>query len=106
MQLDKETAEQMRRGDILRHLVEGEGWALAKEILHDQMKVLDSVSTIPNNMSLEDIGKEAMFRAYAISLVQQWLDAIEGRVEQHKDQSTALAELHTEEVIRTYSSSS
>lgn len=102
MKLDRETAEQMREGDIMRQLVNSEGWALAKKMLAEQIAVLDSVSSIPSNMPLEEIGKQAMFRAHAISLVQSWLDAVEGRVEQHSQQSALLAEVATDEIIRNH----
>lgn len=106
MKLDRETTEHMRTGETLRDFVESEGWAVAKGMLLDQIRVLDSVSSIPSDMSFEEIGKQAMFRAHAISLVMGWIDAIEGRVEQHNQQQKMLAEARTEEVIRTYSSSS
>ena len=105
MKFDKETAEHMREGETLRNFVESEGWAIAKKLLLDRIHLLDSVSSIPSNLSFEEIGKQAMFRAHAISLVMDWIDSIEGRVEQHDEQARVAADLVEVDIVRTYSSS-
>lgn len=106
MKPDKETAEHMRKGQALRDFVDSEGWAMAKGMLLDQIRVLDSVSSIPADLPFEEIGKQAMFRAHAISLVMAWIDAVEGKAEQHNEQIKMLAEIRADEVVRTYSSPS
>ena len=100
---DRETAEQLRQGTLVREMVNGEGWLVAKQYLYDLMTVNDSVSSIvTSGKSLEEIGKEAMVRAHAIAIIENWIDAVEGRVEQHHQQSALLAEKVTEEIVRTY----
>lgn len=102
MKTDKETAEALRQTTELRRMTESDGWKIAKGMLVERIAILDSVSSIPDNLSFEEIGKEALFRARAISLVQNWLDAIEGRLDQGSQQEAAMVSLQHEEVVRTY----
>lgn len=102
MKTDKETAEALRQTTELRRMTESDGWKIAKGMLVERIAILDSVSSIPDNLSFEEIGKEALFRARAISLVQNWLDAIEGRLDQGSQQEQAMVSLQHEEVVRTY----
>ena len=102
MKIDKETAESMREGEILRELVRGQGWQLAKSLLIAEIEYLNSVDTLPRDMSLDEIGKQALIRILARDLVLTWLDAIEGRIEQHQEQSAVLAERAMGEIVRSY----
>lgn len=105
MKLDRETTKEMREGELVRDLLKSEGWGVVKEMLNERIMVLDSISTIPPDMPVEEIGRQAMYRAYAISLINDWLRSIEARAEQFEQQAQMLAEVHAEEVVRTYSSS-
>lgn len=105
MKLDPETSQRMRETDELRRMVQSEGWAIAKGMLLEQISVLDSVSSLPPDLSFDEIGKQAMFRAHAISLVKGWLELIEGRLEQGDQQHRVVVERHEEQVFRTYSTS-
>jgi hypothetical protein len=102
MKVDKETAESLRQSTELRHMVESDGWKVAKAMLVERIALLDSVSTIPSDLSFEEIGKEALFRARAISLVQDWLNSIEGRLEQADQQQETLVDLQSTQIVRTY----
>lgn len=102
MKADRETAESLRQATELRHMTESDGWKIAKGMLMERIAILDSVSSIPDNLSFEEIGKEALFRARAISLIQDWLGAIEGRLEQAEQQETTLVDLQSEQIVRTY----
>lgn len=100
--MDKETAENLRKNTELRRMTESEGWSIAKGLLVNRIAILDSVSSIPDNLSFEEIGKEALFRARAISLVQDWLRDIEGRIEQNNQQEEVIAVLHESSIVRQY----
>lgn len=99
---DKETAAALSDGEELRLMAEGRGWAIAKKLLDDHIAVLDSVGSLPSDMSFEEIGKQAMFRAHAISLVRTWIQAVEGKVEQHGDQIAAARKDTTEDIVRVH----
>lgn len=102
MSLDKETAESLRNSDELRRMTESEGWKLAKAMLMTRIALLDSVSSLPNDVSFEEIGKQAMFRSHAISLVTSWLQEIEGRIEQGNQQTEVANDLREAEIVRDY----
>lgn len=107
MKIDPETAETMRKGQVLRDFVDSEGWAEAKSILLEMIRVTDSVSAMHlDGLKPDEIGYQTIYRAGAISLVHDWLAAIEGRLEQHQQNAGMLAELRTDEIFRNYSSSS
>jgi predicted ABC-type transport system involved in lysophospholipase L1 biosynthesis ATPase subunit len=102
MKPDKETAEHVRRNHELRRMTESEGWGIAKAMLLERIALLDSVSSIPQNISFEEMGKQAMFRAHAISLMQDWLNEIEGRLDQTNQQDAVLMTLREESIVRQY----
>ena len=104
--VDPETAKAFERGDILRGLVESQGWAIVKEILYDKIKTLDSISSLPLEDDPTKIGLQAMYRNHAIGLVLDWVATIEGDVEQFREQSRLVAEMQADQVIRHYSTSS
>lgn len=102
MKLDQETAEQMRQNAELRRMTESDGWKIARAMLVERIAILDSVSSIPNNISFEEMGKQAMFRAHAISLMQDWLREIEGRIEQGNQQEAVVTQITEETIVRKY----
>lgn len=104
MQVDKETAEAMTEAMKLRELTESEGWKIARSLLDEKISVLDSVSTIPEG-SFEEVGKQAMYRAHAISLIRDWLSEIEGRLEQDDQQKEVIRDNHEEVIVRFHSTS-
>ena len=81
-------------------MTESEGWGIAKAMLMGKIALLDSVSSLPHDLSLEEIGKQAMFRAHAISLISEWLGEIEGKLEQTKEQTDTLTVIREEEIFR------
>lgn len=98
--LDPETAQSIHEGIELRHMTESEGWGIARAMLLGKIALLDSVSSLPSDISLEEIGKQAMFRAHAISLISEWLNEIEGKLEQTKEQTDTLVVTREESIIR------
>jgi len=79
--LSKEDREVIKRGEILRTLIEGEGWAVAKSILDTEIDKIKLVSTLDLSASIEDIGKEAYARAKAIQTIQVWYNNIQSEIE-------------------------
>ena len=102
--LDKETAASMQRGEVLRGLTRSEGWTMVKEMLHARIKEIESITSIPNDLSPEEAGIEMMKRMGAIEIVLGWVSEIEGEVEQFHEQAAVLAQVHAENVITRYSS--
>lgn len=102
--IDRETAENLREGDAVSHYIETEGWRTVRKMIDERLRVLDSVSTMPTDLSWEEIGKQTMMRAYVIDFVTALLEEIEGRAEQHRQQAEMSGIIVEEEIIRTYSS--
>lgn len=71
------------RGEMLRSLVESDGWKVAKEMLDERVNVVKYVSTLRLEDSIEDIGKEAYARAKSVDLIQSWFNDIQGEVESY-----------------------
>jgi len=80
-QPSKEDREIIKRGEILRSLIEGEGWALAKTILDEEIDKIKLVSTLDLSANIEEIGKEAYARAKAIQIIQVWYNKIQSEIE-------------------------
>jgi hypothetical protein len=102
MEIDRETAQAMNLNIELRRMTESDGWKVAKGMLLERIAILDSVSSLPEGISFEEAGKQAMYRAHAISLMKGWLDDVESRVEQSNQQEEVLLELHENTVVRQY----
>lgn len=101
-ELDAETARALATNLEVRNMVESEGWKIVKQMLIERIALLSSVTTLPENMTNEQIGQEAMFRAKTISVVMDWLGAIEGRVDQANQQYEATIGLQETTIVREY----
>lgn len=102
MGIDKETAGAMHEGTELKRMVESEGWGIAKQMLVNKLAILDSVSSLPigGELSFEEIGQQAAYRAHVVSVVTEWLNEIEGRLDQDEQQKSTLTIEREEEVVR------
>lgn len=100
--LDKETARNLHEGTELKNMVESEGWAIAKKMLVGKLALLDSVSSLPlgGELSFEEIGKQAAYRAHVVSVVTEWLNEIESRLDQDEQQKSTLQVTTEEEIVR------
>ena len=105
MGLDKETARALHQGTELKRMVESEGWAVAKKMLVEKLAILDSVSSLPigGELSFEEIGQQAAYRAHVVSVVTEWLNEIEGRIDQDEQQKSTLTIERDQEIIRVHS---
>lgn len=103
MEPDRETARAMALNIELRRMTESDGWKVAKGMLLERIAILDSVSTLPEGITFEEAGKQAMYRAHAISLMRGWLNDIDARVEQTNQQQETLIELQETTIVRQYS---
>lgn len=92
----------MRHNTELRRMCESEGWKIAKGMLLERIALLDSVSSLPQNITFEEMGKQAMFRAHAISLMTDWLGEIEGRIDQTNQQEGVILTMQEETIVRQY----
>lgn len=101
-EIDRETARAMDDNLELRRMTESTGWKIAKQMLIERIALLDSVSSLPEDLSFEEAGKQAKYRAHAISLMRGWLDAIEGRIDQTNQQEEVLLGLRETTVVRQY----
>lgn len=74
------------KGEMLRSLVESDGWKVAKDMLDERVNKIKYVSTIDTKQSIEDIGKEAFARIIAINMLQSWFNDIQGAIEMYYEQ--------------------
>lgn len=100
--IDKETERAMHEGTELKHMVESEGWGIAKRMLVSKLLILDSVSSLPieSGLSFEEVGKQATYRAHVVSVITEWLNEIEGRLEQDEQQKGTLTTIREESIFR------
>jgi len=71
------------KGEMLRSLVESDGWKVAKAMLDNRVDVVKLVSSLRLDGSIEDIGKEAYARAKAVDLIQSWFNDIQGEIDSY-----------------------
>ena len=98
---DKETREVLSLGAKYHDLQKSEDWAFAKSILNDKIKVLDSISTLPKDITAEEKIKQLETRAGAIELIESWIKEIEDSAELHIE-NQAIIGIKTEQVILRY----
>lgn len=100
--IDRETEKALHEGTELKHMVESQGWAVAKGMLIKKLAILDSVSSLPidSGLSFEELGKQAIYRAHVVSVITEWLNEIEGRLEQDQQQKETLTVMRSEEIFR------
>lgn len=105
MGIDRETERALHEGTELKHMTESEGWGIAKRMLVQKLAVLDSVSSLPidGKVSFEELGRQAMYRAHVVSVVTEWLNEIEGRIDQDEQQKSTLTIEREEEIVRFHS---
>lgn len=89
--LDKETKKVLSDGEKLQNLVNGEGWGVVKAQLLAKISAVDSVSNIDLTRSADELVKDMMARAGAISIVLEWLKEIEGQAAQIQNNKQLLA---------------
>lgn len=97
---DKETIEVLKLGQKYHDLAKSEDWAFAKEILNDKIKVLDSISTLPQELTPEEKLKELEIRAGSIELVRNWIKEVEESAEVHIENQSVVNGEKEEIVVR------
>lgn len=88
MEKNREDKAIITRGEMLRSLVESDGWKVAKEILDQRVDEIKFVTTIDTKMTVDEIGKEAFARAIAINTLQAWFNDIHGQINMFYEQTT------------------
>lgn len=81
----------------IEEYIESGAWDIIKEKLKNKIKGVDSISGLPDN--IEDIANELQIRKGAISLIEEWMQEIEGVAIQNKQGRDIMEK---EEIVRTY----
>ena len=102
--IDTETAESLREGNAVANYVEGEGWKFVKELITQKIRVLDSISALPTDLTPEDTFRQLMLRSGIIDFAQGIIEDVETRAEQHRQQEQPSDIMVREEIVRMYSS--
>lgn len=83
----------------LYHLLKGDGWAVAQDIMKEKMDILRDVGNIPNDLTNEQLARETSGRIYALALIEDWFAEIKTRAENYAA-SMEEAEEETDHVVR------
>jgi hypothetical protein len=90
--LSKEDRDTITRGEMLRSLVESDGWKIAISELNASLEMLESVSTFDTSMDPVELSIEVHSRNKAIRLFRNWQTAISEAVEMYYEQIQAMNE--------------
>lgn len=90
--LSKEDRDILSRGEMLRSLIESDGWKIAIAELDASLALLESVSTFDTSMNPTDLAVEVHSRNKAIKLIRNWKNAIGEAVEMYYEQIDAMNE--------------
>ena len=100
--LDKETQEIYNEGERLSNFVASEDWQRVKAKLVAKINKLTDIRSIPTEgLSKEQVADEMDRRIGAASLVEEWLEEIEGIVQTHTQQTEKFVK-DTKGFIRHY----
>jgi len=84
MELDKETREVIRRGEILADGVKGDFWSYVKGQLKNKIETLNSIdTTIFEGKSDAELAREIRERASVVKILEDWVKEIEASASQH-----------------------
>jgi hypothetical protein len=102
--VDIETAEALREGDAVKNYIESEGWKIVKGMILERIRVLDSISALPTDLSPEDTIRQLMLRSGVIDFANGLIEDVEARADQHRQQEEMSGIIIKEEIVRRYSS--
>jgi hypothetical protein len=68
----------------LVRLKENEDWKEAKQVLEEDLAILESITSLPDDLSPEALGLEVRSRQGAISIMQNLIARIEGSPDELK----------------------
>ena len=82
--LNKETQKVMTEGEQLKSLVASDGWAIVRRILNQQIIDIGDIFQLTDKDNLkEEIGA----RQIAIEVLRNVINEVEGRAQQHQNNS-------------------
>jgi len=70
--------------DLVSDYVHKGAWKFVKDNLNARIDAINSIATLDVAQSREDLVREVEARAHAIALVRQWIDDVEGMVDNHR----------------------
>lgn len=100
---NKETQKIFNEGEKIAEWVKNESWQLVKKKLYDKLITTDSIITTPTDgLTPEQILTEYQVRKGAISLILNWINEIEGRAAQHKNNIEAFKEIRQDSIVQFF----
>lgn len=81
--LDKDTVAVLSEGEIIKNLVEGDGWKMVKEKLVNKMLDLQSVLNL-DPTDANELVIDIKARKTAIEILKEWLAEVEGQLDQYE----------------------
>ena len=77
-----EEAQILLDGETARRLKESSEWKWAKDKLYKIITAINSIETLPKNVTPTTLAKEIGIRNKAITIIQTWIQEVEGDGEQ------------------------
>jgi hypothetical protein len=96
----EEEAQIMLDGERMRRLKESSDWKFAKEKLDKMITIMNSLETLPKNVTATTLQKEIAIRQKAISIIYSWIQEVEGDGEQKQVNSQTIQKINNELVTR------
>lgn len=99
MKVDRETKAVQTEGQLMRLLIEGDSWPLAKGKLMSKVLDLQSIRNIDDKQDATAVVMDIRARNTAAEILIEWLREVEGIADQHKS-NTPLIKEEEDYVIR------
>jgi len=78
--MDKETKQVISEAERIKYTIDTEGWKIMSRILEDLLEANDSISNL-DTIKPEEVLNEIKSRRLAGSIIKDWIDQIQGRVQ-------------------------
>jgi hypothetical protein len=84
MEMDKETQKIMTEGEELQLMVRGNGWGIARRKLDELFSTFNLTNLVTDGKTPEQIVEEIKVTQLALSIINRWLEDVEGSAKSHE----------------------
>lgn len=93
MAKDKETTEQLHKGQAIKEMTRSEGWKYVQAMLTEKLLDYQSVNNIEVE-AVQDLALEVGIRKGVVEKITEWFTEVGAELEQHNDNSTLIEDNH------------
>lgn len=102
-ELDKETKKVLSDGEQINDLISSRGWSIAKKKLLQKVAILDSISSVPQDIQNPmNRLRELEIREGVVSVILEWLRDVEGTAQQFKSNAEILQVEKEDSLVNYY----